>query len=439
MATLEAQVAHTWRRLGFGPTIDDIDAGVASGTQSIIDDLTTRPATTEADWGFPTEDSWQEMTRFGEVAINNMALTSNPLQERLAWILTGLTVVSLTGPVKYPDMYDYEKLCRNRALGSYKQLLSDLVTHPGMLWYLSGIHSTKWHPNENFARELMELFSLGSRHVVTGESPYTEGDIAEISRCLTGYRWDWDDHFSYFHEPWWDDGDKTFLGSTHVAGDVEDVLDTVCSQDAWSYFVPHRLWLEFVGTEPSQAVLDSLAPVWGPDGDLLAVVAAIAQHPEFTSDAAIRSRVKSPVELIASGMRMLGHDECDDFYTTWRLFQLGYHPLYCPSVSGWPAGSKLLHSTYLMIWSELARKMCWLDDGDDDVAEADRCVPIRRLYAESTAASAVDFCRRLAGLESLTPKTQSALQSYADAGTWNFRRAAGLMNLLLVSPEFIAN
>lgn len=439
MPTVEAQVAHTFRRLGFGPTIDEVEAGVAAGTGAVIDDLLERPATTESDWGFPEGDDWETLERFTEVTINNMAHTSNPLQDRLAWFLAGLVVVSLNGPVDYQDQFDYEKFLRNNAFGSYKQLLRDLTVHPGMLWYLSGIHSTRWHPNENYARELMELFSLGAYHVVTDAEPYSEEDIAEISRALTGWTWNWETDTHYFEDWYWDDGQKQFLGANRGAAGVDEVIDAIVEQDAWRFFVPYRLWTELVGVEPTAGVLNDLAAHWGEQGSIKAVVRAIAERPEFLAASAMRSRAKSPLELIASAMRVLDVPDSGWFHTTWRLWQMGYTPLFCPSVSGWPSGTELLHATNLLLWSELARDMCWRDDGDDDVPPAQRCAAIRRLSSEGSPASAVDLCRRLAGLETLTDKTRNALQDYVDAGSWGFWRAAGLMNLMLLSPEFLVN
>ena len=120
VATTDAQIAHVHRRLGFGPTIDDIDAGRAAGVAATIEDLRTRPLTGPADWALPLPSGpweWDEMILMANKILSNYAHTSNPLQERLAWILNGLVVVSLHGNVDYHNMHGYEELLRTHALG----------------------------------------------------------------------------------------------------------------------------------------------------------------------------------------------------------------------------------------------------------------------------------------------------------------------------------
>ena len=98
----------------------------------------------------------------------------------MSWILEGLVVVALDGTVYFPELRDHVLRLRTGALGSYKQLLFDTATMAGMLKYLTGFQNTKQHPNQNYARELMELFTLGRVHPVTGAPNYTELDVQEI-------------------------------------------------------------------------------------------------------------------------------------------------------------------------------------------------------------------------------------------------------------------
>ena len=306
-----------------------------------------------------------------------------------------------------------------------------------MLWYLSGTHSTRWEPNENYAREVMELFSLGVRHVVTGAAPYTEDDIAEIARSLTGWRAAWPEYVVEFDASRWDPGAKTFLGADRGAAGVAEVIDALTEQDAWRFYVPHRLYVELVGTEPSVATLHSLADVWGSNGDVLGVVRAVAQSPEFVAGAAIRSRVKHPVELVASAARVMGHDDVGPLDVSWRLNQLGMHPLWCPSVKGWPVGSRHLHASYLQIWSQIARRMVW--DWRTEPEEHSQTTVLLFENGPSESDGPIGYARRLVGLEDLSGATQASLETYMASRNWSTWTAAGMLNLLLISPEFIVN
>ncbi len=439
MAGVEAQVAHIWRRLGFGPTIDDIAAGVASGTAAVIADLCGRAATGPSDWAFPTpaQWDWEAMESLSDRIFVNFATTANPLQERIAWILNGLVVVSLDGGVTYTMIKDYAELLRRNALGSYRSLLREMTTATPMLFYLSGINSNRWHPNENYARELMELFSLGVRHPITGAANYTEGDIREIARALTGYRWHWEDDYQYFDPKWHDSGTKNFLGANRGAAAVDAVIDALPQQPAWRAYVPMRFYRELLGYDATPAIAGELGAVYGDAGDLVALVRAIAQRPEFLQDRAIGARVKSPTELVAAALRILRWNDVDNFHLTWQTGRLDGHPLFCPSVSGYAEGRKWLHAGYFMVWCQIAYSMIYR--GEDDETYTDYSPTIRRLHADSTAATAGELARRLCGIAELSSGTRRTCQDYVNARPWDFWHAAGLMHLLFLSPEFVTN
>lgn len=442
MATVEQQVAHVWRRLGFGPTFADIDAGVAVGVSALIDDLTTRAATSEASWAFPTGDTWEGMNAFADRMIALMATSTNPLEERVAWILLGLYVCSIDGGADYVDMYEWVKMLRRRTRSTYKAMLTEGTTLAGMLKYLSGNYSTKWHPNENYGRELMELFGLGVFHPKTGARNYTETDVAEVARSLTGYYVSWPDNVVQFRPDWWDSGNKTFLGASRGAAAVPQVIDAVTQHDSYKYWVPERFWYELVGTAPTAAVREGMATAWGADGDVWTLVSYIAHRPEFVSDAAIGSRVKGPVELVAGAVRQLGLTDISEIDLGWRLSDhLGQHPMRCPVVKGWPSGPsglKWLHSGHLLGWSWLCQSLCWLDDGTAATAAGSQLPGIRRLATEA-AADKVALALEIAGLPGADPQTLAALHDYVDSKPWSHWRACGLMNLVLVSPAYLVN
>lgn len=448
MATTAERVAHIWRRLGFGPTRADIEAGVASGDPAgLVEELLARPPTGAAAWAFPPvtgEWDWTSASRFVERHFANMAHGANPVQERTAWTSHGLVVVPAEA-VNYQQMAGHTVFLRDRAFASYKALLRDVSTTAAMLEYLSGDKNTRFHPNENFARELCELFSLGPVHPVTGEKNYTEDDIKEMARAHTGWRLTWPPPRQVLFDPWYhDSGTKQYLGGTHPDAGVNDaaqVIEAITQHPSWPAFVPGYFYREIVGLDPTPAVLAELGDVFGPEGDLRALVEAIARRPELLSDAAIGSRVKSPVELVCGLMRILEIQDASWLGVMWRMgSRFGQHPFFAPNVSGWPSGTAWLHAGHLVAWSDLLMPaLWWRDSGGSDVPAEQRVQPLRDLYAGSTRTSVVDNAISLAGLAGVTPSTRAALEAFAGAGSWNHARAVGVLHLLLCSPDWFVN
>ena len=433
MATTPEQVAHVWRRLGFGPNAQDLSAGAAAGPQAVIADLLSRPQTGPSDWNFTTATDWTAQDTFLNQQLASMAWSANPLQERLAWTLQCLVVCGIDGTVYFPEVVAHVLRLRTGALGSYRQLLLDVTTMAGMLKYLTGYQNIKGHPNQNYARELMELFALGRVHPQTGATNYTETDIQEIARALTGWQYNWTTGASFFQASYHDTGSKTFLGSPRGNAGVPEVIAAVAAHPSWPYYVPKRVYRELVGFDPDPATLDGLAAAFGPTGDLNALVAAIAARPEFLSDAAIGCRVKSPVELVASAAKALGVHDLSSFQLSWQMRDMmGQQPFLPPNVSGWPSGPRWLHAGYLMTWCSLANAFV------GSVRNVPGS-PVQQLFAGANKTTAATVGAGLVGLASLQPSTTAALATYAGAGSWTIDRAAGVITLLLLSPDFIAN
>jgi uncharacterized protein (DUF1800 family) len=427
----ERQVAHIWKRLGFGARGSDIDSGVAVGPQALINDLLARPLTTASDWNFTTATDWVGQSKFLGQQLSLMGSGANPLQERLAWILQGLVVVGIDGTVYFPDLVAHLFRLRGNPLGSYKRLLADVTVMTGMMKYLNGYQNSRQHPNQNYGRELMELFSLGITHPTTGAQNYTEADVREVARALTGYALNWTTGTMAFNSGLFDSGNKNFLGQPRGNAGVAQVIDAIAGHPSWGYFVPRRLYRELVGLEPDAATLDTLATAFGPGGDVRALVSAIVHLPAFLSDAAIGAKAKTPVELMVSAAKAVGFDLSTADYTWQMRDLLGQHPYLPPNVSGWPAGQRWLNTGVAMIWCGMAQ----------DFVRAARAATggVVGLLASTPRAAAPVAAARLCGITDLSPATASGLASYISAGPWNLDRAAGTLALVLVSPEFFVN
>jgi uncharacterized protein (DUF1800 family) len=428
----ERQVAHVWKRLAFGPTGADIDNGVAVGPRTLIADLLARPLTGAGEWNFTAATDWVGQGKFLGQQLQLMGVAANPVQERLAWILQGLVVVGIDGTVYFPDLRDHILRLRANPFGSYKQLLADVTTMTGMMKYLSGYQNSKQHPNQNYARELMELFSLGPTHPKTGAANYTETDVREVARALTGYALNWTTGAIAFNANLFDSGAKTFLGQTRGNAGIPQVIDALSTHPSWGYHVPRRMYRELVGLEPDAATLDALAGAYGTAGDLRALVTAVVNLPAFLSDAAIGAKAKTPVELVVAGAKVLGFD-LSTVDLTWQLRDLfGQHPFLPPNVSGWPAGRRWLNTAVAMTWCGIVQQFL----------SATRTLTggaVQRLFTSTSPAGAPAAAARMCGVVELTPATASSLASFVAGGSWTVDRAAGVLGLVLLSPEFSVN
>jgi uncharacterized protein (DUF1800 family) len=441
-----------WRRLGFGPAPGDVAAGVAAGgPTAVIDELLARPSTSLADWRWPADQGvWQDAINWLTRLFENWAQSPGQLQERVSWMLTGLLVVGANDVVQYADFKDHQARLRNwRVAANYKALLLDVANTAPMQKYLTNVFSVPPHPNENLAREILELFSLGVTHPKTGADNYVEADIKEIARALTGYRMDWTTLAVSFDPAYWDSGNKTFLGASRGAAKLAEVVDAIAAHDSFRYFVPKRLYREFMGFNPSSAAMDEMAGVWGSSGDVAALVSHIVHRPEFLADTTVGNRVKSPVELLVSQMRVLGVKSIADWSIWWTSASMRQNPVLPPDVSGWT--DQWLHPTHLIGWARMNYWFSWHDNGPDKDATVDATPPekqnptVRRLFAEATRATAADMALELAGLHDVSPQTRGAIDAYAKATDyganepWSYARACGVMQMVFDSPEFLVS
>ncbi len=434
MASVNEQIAHVWRRLGFGPSQSDM---TATSPQGAIADLLGRAVTTNADWQLSSMDTWDEEVAFMNRLWTLMSTSSNPLQERMAWTLMGLLVVAYTDSVQSPQMSEHVLRLRGGCLGNYAALLSSVVQSTPMQQYLSNVFSTAEHPNENLARELCELFSLGVTSPRNGTKNYAETDVKEIARSITGYDYDWNTDQVFFDPDSWDSGDKTFFGGNRGAAKFPDVIEAVRTHPSFGFYVPRRVYRTLTGLDPDDATLDQLSAAWGSQGDLKALIANVVSRPEFLADSTIRNRVKSPLELLISAIRVLGLTSLDRFSFDWSLTLMRQHPFNAPNVSGWPEGAAWLFAGQIIEWSGTANGMCFSDDGSSSVPQDQRCHAVRHLLNQGSSQTGGDLALEIACLYDVSAETREAMRDYAAAGPWEIYRACGLMQLAISCPEFL--
>ena len=229
---------------------------------------------------------------------------------------------------------------RENALGNFGDLLRDVSKSPAMLSFLNNQQNNKKHPNENFAREVMELFTMGRGN-------YTETDIREAARAYTG--WGFNVKGEFVDRPFLHDtGNKTFLGKTGNF-DGNDVIDIILGQKATARFITKKIYKYFVNENIDNEKVDSLAERFFQNNyDLQKLMNDIFLSDWFYNEKNIGTRIKSPVELIA-GVRRLIPMELEKPESQ-LLFQrvLGQVLFYPPNVAGWPGGKNWIDSSSLM-------------------------------------------------------------------------------------------
>lgn len=359
------KVAHLLRRFGLGASKSDMayygDGDYDSALTKLIDYEDT-------DEGFELDPSIYENRNNAIVNIRGfqywwllrMLTTKHPLEQKLTLFWHDHFAISAAKVTVAEAMYRYLETLRINATGRFEDLLVETSKDPAMLFWLDNHQNVKGTPNENFAREVMELFTLGV------DNKYTEDDIREAARALTGWVYgvrragrSYPSTYPYrstrylFIEDRHDDGAKTFLGEK---GDLngDDVLDILLDLPETSEYITKKMWEWFVYAGPEEELVKQIASDWRDSGlDIKQLVRSIATHEEFFSDRAVRTHIKNPIEFCIGTMRATGIGEklSEQFKTLdsdksrslanpvrflhTRTRNMGMEILFPPDVAGW--------------------------------------------------------------------------------------------------------
>lgn len=273
--------------------------------------------------------------------LREMVATPSPLTERMT-LFWHNHFVSAQPKVRWARlMYRQNVLLREHALGSLGALLHAIAKDPAMLVYLDGATSRRGAPNENFAREVMELFTLG-------EGNYSESDVKEAARAFTGWSID-PDRGTFVYRPWLhDDGEKTVLGRTgRFDGDA--VLDLLLEQPATASFIVGKLWREFVSPRPDAVRVEAIAQRLRASGyDLRVALRELLLQPEVVARRGDDALVKSPVELVVGFIRQSGAEPTQPAGLAIALAAMGQNLFAPPNVRGWPGGEAWINTQTLL-------------------------------------------------------------------------------------------
>ncbi len=480
--------SHLLNRAGFGGTPEDIAALVRMGPheainhivyyQSIPDDL---PALEFGPLSHREFSNFREIRRFLRPLtkaqrreyfqltvqagfskmqemrcwwINRMVKTRRPLQEKMTLFWHGLFVSAFSSVNNAYHMYMQNQLFREFATGSAKVLTLNISRDPAMLRYLNNNQNRKGHANENYARELMELFTMGIGN-------YTEEDVRQSARAWTGWTFV-GDHF-VFRPFEHDDGEKTFLGHTgNFNGD--DIVRIIFQQPATAKHFAFKLSAFFTSDDPPPEIVDALAQkLRESDWRMAPVLEQLFSSRWFFSDAVMRRKIKSPMELVAGSFRALNVPAPNANGMLYSMKSMGQELFEAPNVGGWPHGRAWINTSTLFARYDMpaalvtgrrpshARSSAWnqphsalltefqtsfspeLDLARAGIATTDGAVDyfLNRLIAdEIEPAKRSDLIRVLNGSDS----TDSRPLNTADGSThW---RLLELVELIMAMPEY---
>ena len=431
-----ALMAHLMRRAGFGATYAELEERVAQGYEATVEDLLNPEAQPDLEMDILERHfvDWKEMNA---LEVNQaywtfrMINTRRPLQEKIALFWHGILCTGNSKCEHGRQIKLQLDMFRDMGMGNFDALLKGLARDPAMVFYLDNCMSHKGAINENWGRELLELFSLGVG--MDGGANYSEDDVKEAARAFTGWtitnavpRYPYGRYEANFiYNPYdHDEEEKTFLGETgNFNGD--DVVEIIARQPAAARFVSRHLYNFFVAdevqvpawqnTEPRDPeAIALLEQTYFDSGFNLTAMLRVLFNSDFFKDARFE-KVKSPAEVVIGTMRLVR-----DFTTP----RLGLNPLsnvirYMgqdlmnpPTVEGWHTGSEWIDSGTLVERINFAADQVGNQKlpGVQDI--------VSRLGREEItgAESIVDRCLEMMGAYELAPETRDQLVAFASSG-----------------------
>jgi uncharacterized protein (DUF1800 family) len=255
-------------------------------------------------------------------------------------------------------------LLRRHALGNFGELLHAVGKDPAMIIYLDSATNRKGSPNENFAREVMELFTLGEGH-------YSEQDIKEAARAFTGWSVEPESGEFKWRAPAHDTGVKRVLG---VEGDFDGdaVLDILLRQPAAAEFIAGKLWREFVSPQPDARAVQRVAANFRDSGyEMKAALRALLLSPQFWARENRATLVKSPADLVVGSVRTLDIRVSDALPLAFTLRNLGQDLFAPPNVKGWPGGEAWINSTTLLARKSFVERLLRSEEFIEPARRAD--------------------------------------------------------------------
>jgi uncharacterized protein (DUF1800 family) len=437
------RAGHLFRRATFGATYAQLQQAIKDGPEKTIQQVLEGPG--------GGEEFERETAKLGDslARVNNglqlrdwwlyrMLYSPHPLREKMTLFWHNHFATSNSKVQSADFMLRQYRLMQGHALGNFARMLKEMSLDPAMMVWLDARDSKKGNPNENYARELMELFSLGRGH-------YTETDIREAARAFTG--WTLRGATVVFTEADHDDGEKRVLGKK---GNFkpDDIVKICLDQPACPYFIAKKLFAFLVSEtiEPSRELLEPLAGEFRKsDFDFGAMVKTVLRSNLFFSAQVYRTRVKAPVDFALGIVRGL-EGRIGTTALAVSLEELAQNVFYPPTVKGWDGGPAWLNGQTLLFRQNLALALT----STEDARFGRRCDPavLARKHGKKTDEELVGFFLDLFLQGDVSDEARGRLLEYqrgshktkvpvywseADAAD---SRVRALCHLVLTQPEF---
>jgi hypothetical protein len=403
-----AQARRLLWRAGFGAAPGQAEALVSQPLEAVVHSLTRPSGPAVLHGPAPTDEEGNALAPadvWGQDHcwwLDRMVRSDQPLVERMTFIWHDWFATSNEKVGDQQRMLDQNQLLREAALGSFQDLFMAVTRDPAMLVFLDGIYNARWDPNENYAREMMELFSLGA-----DRGAYTESDVREMARALTGWTAEWTESAGLqnfrFEASRHDTANKTVFGQTGRWG-WEDAVRLCVAHPLHASFFVSKLWSYFVPVPPDEMTLASLQGVYlGSGYSIRAVLEAILQHPTFLNGPEL---VTPPVVYNAGLLRVIGRP-IDTTAWAWLCAGAGQQLFYPPNVAGWDFTRWLDTSTAKARW-EIATYVTansypnpWPGEGEARYSETEE--------PDAAMAAAMSYW----GAPLLSAETQQCIAGYA--------------------------
>jgi uncharacterized protein (DUF1800 family) len=415
-------MAHLFRRAGFGATRDEIEAALAEGYEATVEELLhpERQPDVEYDLIYRFYPDMKEARRIETNQaywLYRMINSKRQLEEKMTlfWHCLFATAFSKSNNARLSQLQI--DMFRRHCLGDFKTLLVELSKDPAMIFWLDNQENTNAVHNENYGRELLELFSMGIGN-------YSEDDVKACARAFTGWgfshmvkngphgRINWE---FKFHPELHDYGEKVFLGERGNF-DGEDIIEIIVRQPAAARFIARRLYLFFVSDQPDEAAIEALAEVFQRNGgDIREVVRALLLSNFFRSREAYYAKVKSPAEHVAGLERLVGDYRFPSFGlrdAAAEFVYMGQDLMNPPSVEGWHTGKEWIDTGILVERVNYAAELV----GDAEKPGVRAIIDRLRAEGELAPEVFVDRCLDLIGPLPVLPETRSSLMNHVSKG-----------------------
>jgi uncharacterized protein (DUF1800 family) len=438
------RACHLLRRAGFGPTDKMLGAMLKQSPSDAVDSLFAFDVADDPFNGMI--EQMEGLFNLNQVEsvqrwwIYRMLNTPRPLQEKLALFWHNRFATSAAKVENGLFMHNHIELFRQKGLGSFRDLLVAVTKDPAMLIWLDGRTNRKGKANENYGREIMELFTLGVGN-------YTEQDVKELARAFTG--WQINGNESALNEKLFDDGEKTIFGVKGKFG-AEQAIDLILKQPAASKFLARKMLRAFVHPTPAdEHVAHYASRLVDSDWTINTVLREMLGSRLFFSDFAYRSKIKSPAEMAVGAALMVGGKVNAQFLRE-EMGKMGQNLLYPPNVKGWDGEQAWINSNTVLVRFNLGLSLA-TQRRDNEFARRTDFEAYLKQNNIKTAADVIDYYGRLMFDGRLPTEDRAELIEYMNrnernepaqfvlnGGTIN-SKVRGVLHLMMSMPEYQLN